>query len=312
MEILFQIDPINKLNLAVDTSIALAKEAHKRGYNIYYNTPNDIRLNGDQVTAHITKLTFNDDHLVQQDYHIKNLADFDIIFIRQDPPFDINYVTNCHILSLVKGPLFVNNPQAILTHSEKIYAHEFAEFMPKTLVSSNINYLIEFLNEQHNAVIKPINLCGGQGVTLVSKDDSHARDKITALLNAVKTPIIIQQFLPDVAKGDTRVIICGGKVIGQVLRIPPVNKITSNLCGGGHEAGTTLSEMQLHISNKIALDADNKGLFLVGADFIGNYLTEINVTSPTGIVHASRQMDTNLSSIIWNSLITKYQNRKSN
>ncbi|MBT4922261.1 MAG: glutathione synthase [Rickettsiales bacterium] len=306
MKILFQLDPIGTLNLEVDTSIALAKEAFKRGYELYCHTPSDLFLDGAEVKAKITHLIFQDERIIQQDYGLKNLSDFDIIFIRQDPPFDIKYVTNCQMLAMVKGPLFINDPNSIITHSEKIYAHQFSEFMPKTLISDDISYLLEFLAENKQAVIKPVNLSGGQGVELIQSNEASSRDKISTLLNLVKTPIIIQQFLPEVVYGDTRVLICGNEIIGQVLRIPPSNKITANLCSGGVEASTQLSKIQKMVSKKIALDANQKGLIFIGLDFIGDYLTEINVTSPTGVVHASRQMDMNLSSNIWDVLLQKF------
>ncbi|MBT4989450.1 MAG: glutathione synthase [Rickettsiales bacterium] len=310
MKILFQLDPISSLNLEVDSSIALAKEACKRGYDIYYHTPSDLILQGCDVKAHIKHLTFQDEQIIQQDYGTKDLKNFDIIFIRQDPPFDVNYITNCQILALVKGPLFINNPNSIITHSEKIFAHKFSQYMPETLISNNIAKILEFLSLHQASVIKPVNLSGGQGVELIKANDASARDKINALLNLTNTPIIIQKFLPEVSYGDTRVLICCDKIIGQVLRIPPNNSITANLCSGGQEASAQLSNKQIQISNEIAKETNKNGLYFVGLDFIGEFLTEINVTSPTGIVHASRQMDLNLSSKIWDELIKKFSAHK--
>jgi glutathione synthase len=302
MHILFQIDPIEKLKLASDSSIELAKEASSRGFKIFISYPENLFVKAHDVYTLVTEISFDNSELKLGNSSYRTLNDFDIIFIRQDPPFDINYVINCQILSLVKGPLFINNPLSIVTHSEKIFTHEFAEFMPKTLISNNTEQILEFLDKQKQAVIKPINLCGGRGVKLLSATDKNREAEITSLQSETQMPIIIQEFLPNVTKGDTRVLLCGNKIIGQVLRVPSKNSITANFCAGGNEAYTELSDKQKEISTKIANYASKNGLYFVGLDFIGDYLTEINVTSPTGIINASRQMQENLSQKIWDQI----------
>jgi glutathione synthase len=302
MKILFQIDPLENLNLESDSSIALAHEASLRNFQLYICTPNDLVVENQNVTAQITEIHFNKADLKTGNSTLENLNNFDVIFIRQDPPFDINYVTNCHILSLVEGPLFINNPLSIISHSEKIFTHKFSEYMPETLISEDITKMLSFLDQHKKAVIKPINLCGGKGVKLLSAADNNSKAEITKLKSETQMPIIIQEFLPHVTEGDTRVLLCGDQIIGQVLRIPPQNSITANFCAGGNEAFTTLSQKQQEISQEIANYTNKNGLYFVGLDFIGDYLTEINVTSPTGIINASRQMQENLGSKIWDQI----------
>lgn len=302
MKILFQIDPLANLNLESDSSIALAHEAYLRNFQVYICTPNDLVVKRQNVFNKVTEIHFNNKDLKTGNSSLENLNNFDIIFIRQDPPFDINYVTNCHILGLVEGPLFINNPLSIITHSEKIFTHKFSEHMPETLISEDISEILSFLDQHKKAVIKPINLCGGKGIKLLSVTDNNCKAAITQLKNDTQMPIIIQEFLPHVTKGDTRVLLCGDQIIGQVLRIPPQDSITANFCAGGNEAYTELSPKQQEVSRKIANYTNKNGLYFVGLDFIGDYLTEINVTSPTGIINASRQMDENLSSKIWNQI----------
>ncbi|MBL6785787.1 MAG: glutathione synthase [Rickettsiales bacterium] len=312
MKILFQIDPITKLNLASDSSIALAKEAIVRDFEVFVTTPNQIELKQSKVFANVKTINFSQNEILTSDYGYQDLNQFDIIFIRQDPPFDINYVTNCHILSCLNHPLFINDPKAIISHSEKIYTHKFAEFMPKTLISANSDNLMHFLKHHNKAVIKPINLCGGNGVELLNYQDNDALNKILALIETVKTPIIIQEFLSEVAKGDTRVLICCGEIIGQVLRIPETNSIKANFCAGGSESEAILSQKQQEISEIIAKDCYENKLYFVGLDFIGDKLTEINVTSPTGIINASRQMQKNLSKDIWDKIIVCFNSKLTN
>ena len=303
MKILFQIDPIDKLDLNTDSSMAIAKEALDRNLQVFFITPNDIVQKGSKVTANIREFNLQNNKINILSYKETDLDDFDLLFIRQDPPFDINYVTNCQILTNLTKVKIINDPNSILTHSEKIYTHKFAEFMPETLISSDNEILLDFLSEHQQVVIKPINLCGGKGISLINKNDKEANIKITQLLKQSQTPIIIQKFCPEVSKGDTRVLLCCGKIMGQVLRIPPAGQIQANFCAGGIADKVILSKKQIKIAQLIAEDCYKNNLYFVGVDFIGEYLTEINVTSPTGIIQASSQMQVNLAYKIMNELI---------
>lgn len=308
MKIAFQMDKVESINPATDSTYLLALEAEKRGFDIYYYTPIDLYLDGDQLLANITKITFHnnlDNYYTLGDAKIEKLDTFDFIFVRQDPPFDMRYITNTYLLSKIQNRVtIINNPEAIRNYSEKIYAHDFAEYMTKTLISENIDVLQDAYTKFGDVVIKPLYAYGGIDVVLIKANNKSFTTKAQNLINKYQTPIIIQTFLPEVSDGDTRVLLACGQVVGQILRTPAANQIKANLCAGGTAGYTRLSTKQTQIAKIIAKETNKLGLYFVGLDFIGDYLTEINVTSPTGIKQASDEMQENLPERIWDLFLT--------
>lgn len=303
MKIAIQMDEISTINPNTDSTYLLAQEAQRRGFSLFYYTVYDVYLKGSEVYANLYPITFKDDinDYFELGQKIENkLNEFDLILIRQDPPFDMRYITNSYLLSMLEGRVkFINNPSAIRNHSEKIYAHKFAEYMPKTIVSENLEILENYFKRLGDVVLKPLYAFGGRDVELVKKGDKNFKEVASKIIQKYQAPIIIQAFIPEVTQGDTRVLVACGQIVGQILRIPAENQITANLCHGGTASKATLSDRQIEIANIIASDCHKNGLYFVGLDFIGDHLTEINVTSPTGIKQASLEMQKDIAKEIW-------------
>ena len=288
LKIAFLMDPLEKLDLKGDTSFALALEAQKRNYEISHFTPSDLILKSNKVLANICLMNlYSNDNSESFEYNnreLKLLSNYDVIMMRQDPPFDLSYITATHILEKVSNKsLVVNNPFEVRNAPEKILVTNFTDLMPQTLISKDVNIIKSFRDEYKDIIIKPLYGNGGQGVFHVKPEDENLSSILEMFLNQNNEPLMVQEYVPDVRNGDKRIILLNGESVGAINRIPSKGESRSNMHVGGKPERTELTERDQFICKTISQTLKDKGLIFVGIDIIGDYLTEINVTSPTGI-----------------------------
>ncbi len=310
-KVAIQMDPIEKIDLDFDTSFLLAKEAQDRGYEIFYYNPQDLEYKNRSIFAlgHFVEL-FNDKNryynYLSNKKEIFNLENADVILIRQDPPFDMNYITSTYLLEkLSPSTTVLNNPSSIRNSSEKIYPLEFEKFMAPTIITQNIASIKEFLLEHKDIVTKPLYGNGGEGIYR-SRIENNKLQGIDESKTNLNEPIIVQKYIPEIIEGDRRIILIDGEYAGSVARIPEKNNLKANFHAGGKPQKTELIRKDEEICNVLSKDLKLKDLFLVGIDVIGDYLTEINVTSPTGLKQINHLNNIKLEKIYWDKLENKF------
>ena len=301
---LFQIDSLSLLNLETDSSIDIIKEGLIHGVNVWITNPKDLTFYAGRISCVAFKVKDLSLKLYKQKKIL--LENFDIFFIRQDPPFDMNYISNCYLLELHKKfhkkPLFINDPTGIKDFTEKIFPLYFYSLMPQTMVSSRVEDLKFMFGKHDTLVLKPLYCKGGEGIHKLSRKDHHVFDTFEKLLSKYKSPIVIQKFIENVKYGDKRVILINGKAVGAVNRIPKSGAFKANLHLGGTASKTKLSKKESDICKNLKSVLKTNKLFFVGIDLIDEKLTEINVTSPTGIVQLKELYNINVSKLIWEEL----------
>ena len=310
LKIAFLMDPLEKLDLNGDTTFALALEAQKRGHMVYHFTPGELFLKSNTVLAIVCKL---DLYLVNgvSDYKynekkIEALSDFDVIMMRQDPPFDMSYITATHILEkLSKKTLIINNPFEVRNAPEKIFVTNFNHLMPETLITKDINIIKSFRDEFKDIVIKPLYGNGGQGVFHVQPHDENFYSILEMFFKQSNEPLMIQKYLSDVRNGDKRIILLNGEIVGALNRVPQKGESRSNMHAGGRPEKTTITKRDKFICNEISPSLKEKGLYFVGIDIIGDFITEINVTSPTGIREIKINDSINIEENFWDFIEDK-------
>ena len=310
LKIALQMDPLEKLDLKGDSTFILGLEAIKRGFELYFYSPSDLIYKNNNVyaKAKILDLAFENGKEIFNYGKIKilKLSSLDIILMRQDPPFNMSYITATHILEKIASQtLILNNPFHVRNAPEKIFVTEFSKFMPETLITRETSEIIKFKNKNKNIIIKPLYGNGGEGVFYIKDNDSNFNVIIENFLNSNEEQFIIQSYIPEVKKGDKRIILIDGEVVGAINRIPAKNENRSNMHVGGKPIKTSLNKNDKLICETISPHLKAKGLFFVGIDVIGNYLTEINVTSPTGIREINRLNKTNIEKIFWDKTLKK-------
>ena len=299
-------DSISKLNLESDSTLRLAWEAVRRNYILYYFRPEDLFFQENEcfALAQIFKPVPDDFNIIEFGEKKKlSLKSLDIIFVRHDPPFDITYITATYLLEKIANKvLIVNNPTEIRNCPEKLFLNKFPEITPPTVISSNQTIITEFLEECEEIVLKPIYAHGGKDVFYLHKNDPNFKAIFDHLLDRYKTHIIAQKYISDVTKGDKRIMLLDGKPIASLLRVPNSNEIRANLAQGGKAEIADLTKRDLEICNIIGGELKKRGLIFVGIDVIGDYLTEINVTSPTGIASFNALHNTRIEEQIWDKV----------
>jgi len=310
LKIALQMDPLEKLDLKGDSTFILGLEAIKRGFELYFYSPSELIYKNNNVyaKAKILDLAFENGKEIFNYGKIKilKLSSLDIILMRQDPPFNMSYITATHILEKIASQtLILNNPFHVRNAPEKIFVTEFSKFMPDTLITRETDEIIKFKNKNKNIIIKPLYGNGGEGVFYVKDNDSNFNVIIENFLNSNEEQFIVQSYIPEVKKGDKRIILIDGEVVGAINRIPAKNENRSNMHVGGKPIKTSLNKNDKLICETISPHLKAKGLFFVGIDVIGNYLTEINVTSPTGIREINRLNKTNIEKIFWDKTLKK-------
>ena len=288
LKVAFLMDPFENLDLKGDTTFALALEAQNRKHEISFFKPDDLFLKSGKVFANICKIELSSTNETNNfSYHkkmIKPLSSYDVVMMRQDPPFDMSYITATHILQkLSNSVLIVNNPYEVRNAPEKLFVTNFPHLIPKTLISRNSKVIEDFRNEYKDIIIKPLYGNGGQGVFHVLPSDENFNSILEMFFRQNREPLIIQEYLKDVRNGDKRIILVNGEIVGAINRIPKIGESRSNMHVGGKPQKTTLTKRDIFICNEISQSLKDKGLIFVGIDIIGDYMTEINVTSPTGI-----------------------------
>ena len=310
LKIAFQMDHITKIDPKTDSTYMFMLEAQRRGYKIYHYIVDDLFLVNGELTVKMQEISLfpgQKKFFKLSEYITCCAKELDIIFIRQDPPFNMNYITNTYLLEKIAQDVFlINHPQSIRNYSEKLFACDFATYMPETLVANNITLIEDFAVNFDQIIIKPLYACGGEGVSKHQAPFTQLAQSIKKLQSDYQAPIMVQRYLPEIKQGDLRVLICCNKVVGQVLRVPENNNVAANFHAGGIAKKANLTKIQEDIIAKLVPILLAKRLYFVGLDFIGNYLTEINVTSPTGIQEINHLNNIDISKDIWDLLLIQY------
>ena len=302
-------DPIEDVDINADSTFRLAEEAQNRGHDLYVYTPNDLTFNRGKITAKVRSISLKrkiGDHVNFGAVELQALSEFDVIWLRQDPPFDMGYITNTHLLDLIgQKTLIVNNPFWVRNLPEKLLVLEFPDLIPETVISRDLEEIKRFKNEFKDIIIKPLYGNGGAGIFRLREDDKNLTSLHELFSNMSSEPLIAQAFLPDVKKGDKRIILVDGEPVGAINRVPKAGETRSNMHVGGKAEPAKLSQRDREICRSIGPILKNKGQVFVGIDVIGDYLTEINVTSPTGIQELERFDKVNIAEMIWHAVEKK-------
>jgi len=310
LKIAFLMDPLEKLDLKGDTTFALALEAQNRGHEIFFFTPENLILKSNRVFANICKIELssinNEESYRYLNKEVYPLTDYDVVMMRQDPPFDLSYITATHILEkLPKSTLVVNNPFEVRNAPEKLFVTNFPHLMPKTLITRDIQAIKSFRDDFRDIIIKPLYGNGGQGVFHVQPNDENFNSILEMFFDQNREPLIIQEYLKDVRNGDKRIILLNGEIVGAINRRPQKGESRSNMHVGGQAEKTVLTERDKFICKEISQSLKEKQLFFVGIDIIGDFITEINVTSPTGIREIRSHEAIFIEQIFWNFIEEK-------
>ncbi|MDB5661807.1 MAG: glutathione synthetase [Sphingomonas bacterium] len=310
LKVAVQMDPLESINIEGDSTFAVMLSAQARGHQLWHYTAGDLSYRDGRVSAPARPVTVQrsqGDHFTFGDWRTIDLADdVDVVLMRQDPPFDLAYITATHLLERIQhATLVVNDPAAVRNAPEKLFVLDYAEFMPPTMITRRLEDARAFHAAHGEVVIKPLYGNAGSAVFHVGRKDANLA-ALTELFGQVwREPFMVQAFLPDVAKGDKRIVLIDGKPTGGVNRLPKEGEIRSNLAVGGSGAATELTPRELEICAKLGPELARRGLLFVGIDVIAGYLTEINVTSPTGIVAIDRFNGTDTPALIWDAIETK-------
>ena len=311
LKVAVQMDPIARINIRGDSTFALLLEAQKRGHALSYYTPDKVSLRGEQLVAPVQTLSVRDqegDHFTLGEAARVNLDSFDVILLRQDPPFDLGYITTTHFLErLHPKTLVVNNPRSVRNAPEKIFVMEFADLMPPTLISRDKDEINAFRKEQGDVVMKPLYGHGGAAVFRIQPQDMNFGSLYDMFAITFREPWVIQKFLPEVKHGDKRIILVDGEFAGAVNRVPADDDLRSNMVRGGAAQSTDLSPREREICARLGPSLKQRGLLFVGIDVIDGHLTEINVTSPTGIRAIAKLGGPDVAAIVWNAIEAKRQ-----
>ncbi|HET6376790.1 MAG TPA: glutathione synthase [Methylocella sp.] len=301
-----QMDPIEKIKIAGDSTFALLLEARARGHKLLYYTPERLSLREGRVMAEIAGLEVRDvegDHFTLGEEKLLDLAAADVLLLRQDPPFDIAYITSTHLLEhLQPGVLIVNDPASVRNAPEKLFVMNFPQLMPPTLITRSKAAIEAFLDEHGEAVMKPLHGHGGAAVFKISRRDRNFGSLYDLFAASFREPWVVQRFLPGVVNGDKRIILIDGVAAGAVNRIPAENDIRANLARGGAASAALLTAREREICAAIGPELKRRGLLFTGIDVIDGYLTEINVTSPTGIRAIKRLGGPDLAVAVWDAI----------
>ena len=287
LKIAVQMDPIEAIDIAGDSTFALMLEAQARGHELFEYHADTLALRGGALSATGADVQVRDEvgkHFQKTANRTVQLEDFDAVLMRQDPPFDMNYITYTHMLEAIHPKtLVVNDPAEVRNAPEKLYVLQYNEFIPPTLISRDPQRLSEFRDEFGDIILKPLYGNGGAGVFRLAHGDENFASLMEMFTQSFREPFIAQQYLSDVKKGDKRIILVDGEPVGAINRVPAAGETRSNMHVGGRPEATELTDREHEICARIGPDLKRRGLIFVGIDVIGDYMTEINVTSPTGI-----------------------------
>ncbi|MDQ8756439.1 glutathione synthase [Sphingosinicella sp. LHD-64] len=311
LRVAVQMDPLEGINIAGDSTFAIMLGAQARGHKLWHYTADALSwVDGRLWTMGypVTVQPVAGNHFSFGEPEILDLGrDTDVVLMRQDPPFDLGYITATHLLERIQGEtLVINDPASVRNAPEKVWVLDYARFMPPTAVTRSLGVAREFLERHGEIVVKPLHGNGGKAVFKIGRDGQNLASLMEVFNTAYREPHMLQAFLPSVAEGDKRIVFVDGEVVGAVNRIPGAGEIRSNLAVGGKAAKTELTPREEEICAALAPELKARGLFFVGIDVIGGeWLTEINVTSPTGIVAIDQFNGTDTPARIWDAVESK-------
>jgi glutathione synthase len=313
LNVAVQMDPIERINVRGDSTFALLLEAQRRAHALCYYTPDRLALRGSKVFASVQPLGVRDsagDHFTLGEPHLTDLSTFDVILLRQDPPFDLAYISTTHMLERVQPrTLVVNDPAQVRNAPEKIFVTEFPDLMPPTLITRDLEAIKAFRAEQGDIVMKPLYGKGGEAVFRVAREDMNFGSLYDLFAAMFREPWVVQKFLPAVKHGDKRIILVDGEFAGAVNRVPAPDDLRSNMVRGGVPKATDLSDREREICARLGPSLRERGLLFVGIDVIDGFLTEINVTSPTGIRAIKNLGGPDIAALIWDKIEEKRKKR---
>ncbi len=313
LTVAIQMDPIEAISVDADSSFALALEAQRRGHALLYYGPRALSMREGKVVARVRPLAVRPtqgDHFTLGESSVYDLSAADVVLMRQDPPFDMAYITSTHILErLQPATLVFNDPAEVRNAPEKLFVTLFPDLMPPTLITSDAAEIRAFRERHQDIILKPLYGNGGAGVFRVRPDDENLGALLEMFTAFYREPIVVQRYLPEVRKGDKRIILIDGEFAGAINRVPALGEARSNMHVGGKPEPATLTAREKIICETIGPELKKRGLIFAGIDVIGDYLTEINVTSPTGIQEVKRFGGPDGSKLIWDAIEKRLASR---
>lgn len=311
LKVALQMDPIEDVSIAGDSTFRIGLEAEARGHTLFQYTVDRLRYDEGEIRAvgrSVTLRRKEDDHVTFGEWRDVNLAEFDVIWLRQDPPFDMAYITSTHLLDrLKKTTLVVNDPFWVRNCPEKLMVLDFPDLTPPTIIARDVAAIRAFRERHGDIVVKPLYGNGGAGVFVLRQGDANLSSLMETFAAMTREPVIAQKFLPEVVKGDKRIILVDGEVAGAINRVPAEGEARSNMHVGGRAEQVDLTDREREICERLRPVLRDKGLLFTGIDVIGDWLTEINVTSPTGIQELERFDGINSARLIWEAVEQRWQ-----
>lgn len=311
LSVAIQMDHVSTIDIDGDSTFVLGLEAERRGYSVWHYTPADLAFRDRKVMARAQPMKLRREkgsHYTLGAAEMLDLSTLDVVLLRQDPPFDMSYITTTHLLEHIHPrTLVVNDPASVRNAPEKLFVTHFDNVMPPTLITADVRALRAFREEHKDIILKPLFGNGGAGVFRVKPDDENFNSLMEMFSQRSREPVIAQRYLPEVRQGDKRIILIDGKPAGVVNRVPAVGEARSNMHVGGVAMKSSLSKRDAEICEIIGPELARRGLIFVGIDVIGDYLTEINVTSPTGLQQIDRFDGVSLEAQIWDRIEVHYQ-----
>jgi len=314
LAVAIQMDPIERIDIAGDSTFALALEGQARGHRLLYYGARDLTLRDTRLVTRVRSLQVRNErgnHFTLGDSVRYDLSEADVVLMRQDPPFDMAYITATHLLERIHpATLVVNDPFHVRNAPEKLFVTNFKDLMPPTLIGSDATEIRAFRAEHKDIVLKPLYGNGGAGVFRLKPDDENLNALLEMFTQFYREPVVVQRYVPEVRKGDKRIILVDGEVIGGFNRVPAAGEARSNMHVGGRPEPVELSSRDLAICDSIGPELKSRGLIFAGIDVIGDYLTEINGTAPTGIQELKRFGGADGAALIWDAIERKVKGPK--
>ncbi|MBL8629915.1 MAG: glutathione synthase [Rhodospirillaceae bacterium] len=309
LTVAIQMDPIESININGDSTFVLALEAQRRGHKLLHYLPKHLSFRDGKVMARARPMELRRElgnHHTMGTAHTVDLSTVDVVLMRQDPPFDMAYITATHILEHIHPKtLVVNDPVSVRNAPEKLFVTHFPGVMPPTVISSDPEEIKLFRAEHKDIIVKPLYGNGGAGVFHIKPDDENLNSLLEMFTTTWREPVIVQRYVPEVRLGDKRIILVDGKAVGAINRVPAAGEARSNMHVGGRPEKSLLTKREQEICETIGPALKERGLIFVGIDVIGDYLTEINVTSPTGIQEINRFDGSTLEALVWDAIESK-------
>ena len=306
LKVAFQMEPIERVDIKGNSSFALLHEAQRRGHELFYYVPEHLTLDRGTLKARGAPIKVEDKHGAHYTLGATTTVDlstYDVVWLRQDPPFDMGYITTTHLLERIHPKtLVVNDPASVRNAPEKVYVLEFQDLMPPTMVTRNREDVEAFRRDFGDIIVKPLYGNGGAAVFRLKPEDTNLGSLVELFQTVFREPFMVQQYRPEVRKGDKRIILVDGQFAGAINRVPAEHETRSNMHVGGVPTATELTKREQEICERLGPELKKRGLIFVGIDVIGDYLTEINVTSPTGIREVKRFGGADIAAMIWDAV----------